>query len=208
MDKDSTPELYTIWDEAKNHIESGNYDKAIDIYKYVLIRYDDDDVAVEHANAYLGDLFLRLRQLSLAENHIKKALKYKPDNPAYHYILGFVYSIKRQWAKAIREFKLAVKKEPYNDEFLRGLGWAVFSNGDKTTGLVYLHEAINLAPTNVNILTDLASAYLFIADFVKARKYAKKAVKIAPENALAQEVLISVDDFEKKFGHGCQIFAK
>jgi hypothetical protein len=33
MDSDTALELYTIWGEAKNHIEQGDYDKAIEIYK-------------------------------------------------------------------------------------------------------------------------------------------------------------------------------
>jgi len=41
MNRDIGPELHTIWSEAKEHIEQGEYDKAIDIYKYVLIRYGD-----------------------------------------------------------------------------------------------------------------------------------------------------------------------
>jgi tetratricopeptide (TPR) repeat protein len=76
MDEKKVPELYTIWDEAKSHVESGNYGKAIEIYRYILVRYADEKVAVEYANAYLGDIFLRLRQLDLAERHVKKALSY------------------------------------------------------------------------------------------------------------------------------------
>jgi tetratricopeptide (TPR) repeat protein len=72
MDDNIGPELHTIWSEAKEHIEHGDYDKAIDIYKYVLIRYGDNDIAVEYANAYLGDIYLTLRQINLAENHIRK----------------------------------------------------------------------------------------------------------------------------------------
>ena len=78
MESDTAPELYAIWSEAKDHIEQGDYDKAIEIYKYVLIRYSDNDIAVEYANAYLGDIYLTLRQLNMAENHIKKAIKHKP----------------------------------------------------------------------------------------------------------------------------------
>ena len=158
MNSDIAPELYTIWSEAKDHIEQGNYDKAIEIYRYVLIRYGDNEIAAEHANAYLGDIFLTLKQLDLAENHIKKAISYKPENPAYHYLLGFTYSIKRQWEMAIQEFEVAIDKEPNNGEYLRGLGWAIYSNGDERKGLAYLHKAIDLAPTNGNILTDLAAA--------------------------------------------------
>jgi tetratricopeptide (TPR) repeat protein len=156
MDRDNIPELYAIWDEARSHIESGNYDKAIEIYKYILVRYSDNDVAAEHANAYLGDIFLTLRQLDLAEDHIKKAISYNPEKPDYYYILGFIYSVKQQWDKAIPEFEIAVDKKPDSGEYLRGLSWAIYSSGDRAKGLASLNEASRLAPTNVNILTDLA----------------------------------------------------
>ena len=110
MAKEGVPELQSIWDEARQYIESGNHDKAIEIYKYILVRYGDDAVAVEYANAYLGDIFLTLQKLDLAEDHIKKAINLKPENPGYRYILGFVYSHKRQWDKAIPEFEIAVKE--------------------------------------------------------------------------------------------------
>ena len=203
MDRDIGPELHTIWSEAKEHIEQGEYDKAIEIYKYVLIRYGDDDIAVEYANAYLGDIYLTLRRLNLAENHIKKAIDCSPDNPSYHYILGFTYSMQSQWGKAIGEFELALDKEPNNSEYLRGLGWALHRAGDKAKGLAYLHRAVDLAPTSVNILTDLAVAYLSDLQFHKAREYAETAMRIDPNSNVTREVLANIDRFQrnlKRFG--------
>ena len=200
MDSDTAPELYTIWSEAKTHIEQGDYDKAIEIYKYVLIRYSDNDIAFEYANAYLGDVYLTLRQLDLAESHIKKAIDGKPDNPTYHYLLGFTYSLRSQWAKAIGEFEAAVDKEPDNGEYLRGLGWALHRAGDKAKGLAYLHRAIDLAPTNVNILTDLAAAYLSDLQFQKAHEYAEKAIRIDPGSNVAREVLNNIERFQRDHG--------
>ena len=200
MDSETRPELHTIWNEAKEHIEKGDYNRAIEIYKYVLIRYSDNDIAVEYANAYLGDIYLTLRQLKMAEKHIKKAIDCSPDNPSYHYLLGFTYSIQRHWDKAIGEFEVAVNKEPNNDEYLRGLGWAIHCAGDKAKGLSYLHRAIDIAPTNVNILTDLATAYLSALQFNKAREYAQRAVRIDPDSNLAREVLDNIDRFQKYLG--------
>jgi len=199
MDNEINPELYTIWDEAKGHIERGDYEKAIEIYRYLLVRHSDDDVVVEAANAYLGDIYLTLKKLDLAEQHIKKALLCKPENPAYHYILGFVYSIQSQWDKAIGEFEIAVEKEPDNGEYLRGLGWAVRSAGDKAKGLAYLNKAVELEPHNANILTDLAVAYLSDLQFAKARKCAKATLQIEPESSLAKDVLDSINRFQKEF---------
>lgn len=204
MDSDTSPELNTIWGEAKEHVEKGDYDKAIEIYKYVLIRYGDNNIAVEYANAYLADAYLTLRQLKLAENHIKKAIDCRPDNPGYHYLLGFTYSIQRQWDKAIAEFELAVDKEPNNSEYLRGLGWAIHCAGDKAKGLAYLHRAIDLAPTNVNILTDLAVAYLSVLQFDKARKYAKTALRIDANSSLARNILDNINSFQRDHGRSSE----
>jgi len=199
MDRDSTPEISIIWDEARQHISAGNQDKAIEIYKYILVRYGDDAIAAEYANAYLGDLFLTLGKIHLAENHIKKAIALKPENPGYRYILGFVYSNRRQWDKAIPEFKIAVKKEPDNSEYLRALGWALFESGDTARGLVSLEKASRLAPDNANILTDLAMAYLSLLNTEKAREYAESAVRIDSTNSLAQNVLKRIQGFSKGY---------
>ncbi len=199
MDRDNIPELSTIWDEARQYIESGNHNKAIEIYKYILVRYGDNAVAVEHANAYLGDLFLTLQKLDLAEDHIKKAINLKPEIPSYRYILGFVYSNKRQWHKAISEFEIAVKKEPNSGEYLRGLGWALYESGDAAKGLASLEKASHLAPDNDDILTDLAVAYLSSVNIDKAKEYAERAVRMDHTNRVAQDVLKKVLSFSKGF---------
>jgi tetratricopeptide (TPR) repeat protein len=120
MNEENLSELESIWDEARIKVESGHRDKAIEIYKYILIRYASDPIASEYANAYLGDLYLDLKKYDLAETHIKKAIGYQPERATYYYLLGFVFSYQRQWGKAISEFSIAVENEPHNAEFLRG----------------------------------------------------------------------------------------
>ena len=198
MNENNFPELSAIWDEARQQIESGNINKAIEIYKYILVRYADEQVAVEFANAYLGDLYLTIKNLVLAEEHIRKAISLKPDNPGYRYILGFVYTRRERWNEAISEFEIAVKHEPGNGEYLRGLGWAVHSGGDINRGLALLKEANRLAPENTNILADLAVAYMMIdADIAKI--YAEKAIRLDPANTFLQNVLKNVLIFRKQF---------
>jgi tetratricopeptide (TPR) repeat protein len=188
MERDNIPEINTIWEEARNHIKSGRTDKAIEIYKYILVRYAVEPVAAEYANAYLGDIFLTLQQLDPAEKHIRKAIEYQPEKAAYRYILGFVFSHRSQWEKAIAEFQLAVDREPDNAEYLRGLGWAIHESGDRQKGLDLLHQADRLSPNSTNILTDLAVAYLGTDD-QKARQLAEQAVAADPHNSQAQKLL-------------------
>jgi Tfp pilus assembly protein PilF len=196
MDKENLSELDVIWDEARNQIQSGHRDKAIEIYKYILVRYANDPVAAEYANAYLGEIYVGLKQFDLAEKHIKIAISYQAEKASYHYLLGFLYSYRQQWDLAIPEFELAVAREPQNAECLRGLGWATYQYGDRVKGLDLLHQANKMAPGTVNILTDLAVAYLAI-DFKEARKYAEQAVDAGPDSSLAQQVLNKIQATEE-----------
>jgi tetratricopeptide (TPR) repeat protein len=168
-------ELTTICDVARKHIEKHEYDKAIETYKYVLIMYKDQTAAVEHASAYLGDVYLSLKRPVLAETYIRKALSYSPEKPSYRYQLGFAYTLQQKWKKAIRELEFAHQKDPRNSEYLRGLGWAVFNGGDIKGGLGYLHQAHDISPDNVYVLADLSVAYLSLLDFRKAKRYIKRA---------------------------------
>ncbi|MBI4282477.1 MAG: tetratricopeptide repeat protein [Chloroflexi bacterium] len=197
---DDRPELLTIWDEARGHIDTGDYDRAIETYRYILIRYHDDDVAVEYANAYLGDLFLTIQELALARKHLVGAIGYAPEKPHYHYLLGFTYSKMEEWEAAISELEAAVELEPTEGEYVRALGWATFNGRDKPEGLAQLHRAAELAPDNADILTDLAAAFLTMGNLDKAREYGKEALGIDPGHTLAQDLLRNIDLLRKKFG--------
>jgi tetratricopeptide (TPR) repeat protein len=88
MEGNHATELDTLWDEARINVEQGSDDKAIEIYKYILIMYPDDKFAVEYANCYLGDIYLALQHPDLAERYIEKAIKLNPGKPKYRYQLG------------------------------------------------------------------------------------------------------------------------
>jgi len=198
MNSEEIPELRSIWDEAKVHIDRGDYAKAIEIYRYIPIRYEDDTVAVEYANAYLGDIFLTTRRLGLAEKHLKKAITTAHRNPHYHYLLGFTYSVREQWSKAVTEFQKAIRLAPDNDEYERGLGWAMFNGSDRTEGIGHLYRALELSPSNLHAMTDLATPMLMLGNIEKAREYGEKALRFDPSYVLARNLLKTIDRMEGK----------
>ena len=198
MNGDDRPELQSIWDEAKAHIERGDCDKAIDIYRYVLIRYAENDIAIEYANAYLGDIFLTIRRLDLAEKHLKMAITVAPGNSHYYYLLGFSCSIKEQWAKAVTQFRKAIRLDPDNSEYERGLGWAMFNAGNRTEGLSHLYRSLELLSSNLHAMTDLATAMLMLGNMEKAREYGERALSFDPNCILAQDLLKTIDRIERK----------
>jgi Flp pilus assembly protein TadD len=189
MTDDMAPEPDDLWHEADDLIDHGSFDKAIEIYRYILIRYGDNNLANEYANAHLGEILLMLGQTDLAENHIRKALNYDPQNPRYHSLLGFVYYTRYEWENAIQEYRLALDREPWNRLYLRVLGEAIFNSGDKKTGLEYLHKVAPLYPDNSGMLAELATAYMSIGDMASAREYAEEAVRTNPTDVMAHAVL-------------------
>lgn len=102
MSEREAPELDLIWDEAKRDIDQGDYNKAIDVYNYVLVRDSDSTKAVEHASVYLGDLLLTSRQrLDRADKHLKNVIASSPDNAHCHYLLGSAYSVRERFSEAV-----------------------------------------------------------------------------------------------------------
>jgi tetratricopeptide (TPR) repeat protein len=190
MSEDMASELDDLWHEASNHCEHPrDFDKAIEIFKYILIRYGDNSSAAEQAHAHLADILLMLGRFGEGESHIRKALSYDPENPDYHHLLGFVYYMRQEWDNAVKEYKLALDREPWNRGYLRSLGAATFNAGDKKTGLQYLHEVAPLYPNNSGMLNELATAYMSIGDMTSAKEYAEEAVRTNPADVMAHAVL-------------------
>lgn len=198
MNSDDIPELRSIWDEAKGHTEQGEYDKAVETYKYVLIGYTGSTIAVEYANAYFGDIFLATRHLDLAEKHLKKAITAAPSNPHYHYLMGFTCSVKEQWVKAVTEFRKAIRLDPDNGEYERGQGWAMFNGGNRTEGISHLHRALELSSSNLYAIMDLATAMLMLGNVEKAMEYGERALRLDPGYVLARNLLKTIDRIEGK----------
>ena len=197
---DDRPELLTIWDEARKSIEAHDHAKAIETYRYIIIRYHDDDIAVEHANAYLGDLYLTIQELARAKNHLGEAIRYAPDKPQYHYLLGFTHSKAEEWQDAITELGAAIEQDPTEGEYVRALGWAVFNGKEKAAGLALLYRAVELAPDSADVHTDMAHAFLAIGNLDKAVEHGREALGIEPDHPLAQDLLRKIDLMRKKFG--------
>ena len=182
------PKVEALFSKAEALSKEGDYQTSIEIYSGILTDWKDHAGVCERASAGLGEVYVNLRDLRLAEEYLKQAVGYNPLAPHYHYLLGFIYSVGCQWKSAMIEFEVAVKQEPENSEHLRGLGWVLCNCGKPSEGRAYLLRALVLAPDDVSILGNLAFAYADAREFDKALDYAQRATSIAPTNALVRAV--------------------
>ena len=189
MNDDMVPELDDLWLEANEHVNHGKFHEAIEIYKYILVRYSDNNLANENANAHLGDVLLTIGQTDLAEGHIRNAFSYNPENPEYLSMLGFVYYDRYEWENAVRQYKLALDKESWNREYLRSVGEVTFNAGDKRSWFEYLPAASPFYTNSSGMLAELATADMSIGDMTLAREYAEEAVRTNPTDIMAHAVL-------------------
>lgn len=177
-----------LFSEAKALREQGRYETAAGIYTAILTEWKGAAEVCERASASLGEVYMSLRDLRLAERYLKQALSYTPTAANYHYLLGFTYCVGRQWAPARLEFEATLKQDPENPEYLRGLGWVLCNCGRASEGQKYLLQALALAPDDVSILTNLALVYADVREFDKALEYAERAARSAPTNIPVQLV--------------------
>jgi len=180
------PESEALFSEAEAALKEANYQRAVEIYSDILTDWKDYAEVCERASASVGEVYITLRDLRLAEEYLKQAIGYNPLASHYHYLLGFAYSIGRQWDKARIEFEFVLKQQPENREYLRSPGWVLCNYGMASEGQEYLLQALALDPDNVSILIGLSIGHMDAREFDKALSYAQRVATVAPTNALVQ----------------------
>lgn len=112
MGKEDLPELNSVWDEARGVIERGDFDKAIEIYKYIIA------VAREPDNGeYLRGLGWSLYESGNAAKglvSLEKANRLAPDNANILTDLAVAYLSSVNIDKAREYAERAVRMDPTN----------------------------------------------------------------------------------------------
>lgn len=161
------------------------HNEALDVLEEVLVLDPDNVPALEE----IADNELSLEQYDRAEKAAKRAITLDKESFDGFYIVGFVASVREDWAASSDALKAANKIEPNNPEILRCLGWSLFSGGKSVEGIVTLERALNLEEANPLILCDLGVVYLKMKEYAKARSLLERALEIDPTNIRVQECL-------------------
>jgi tetratricopeptide (TPR) repeat protein len=185
-------ELDTVWEKAQKYADSGNRDKAVQTYNYILQRYADVAPAVEYAHVYLAILYIDLMEFASAETHIREAINLRPDKAVYHSFLGEIFLKQKQWDKAIPEYEITCAAYPDNGDYVHLLGCAMCSSGKTDAGLCFLQKACRLTPENPNVFVDTALSFLSSGNLSKAKEYAEEALRLDLDSSRAKQAVQKV----------------
>jgi protein O-GlcNAc transferase len=184
-------DLKIILDKADSLKFEGKYKEAILLCEEVLA----EDTSCIEAYEEIGDNYISLNQLAKAEKALRKAIEIDSKSANAAYLLGFLFSCRRDWRNSIDFLEKADELKPNHPEILRCLGWSYAMNGDRGKGIIILERAKTLAPNDVFVLTDLGVCYLNEKNIEKALPIFRKVLDIDPDNEKARECLIIVEEY-------------
>ncbi len=162
---------------------NGEHEKSIQEAQRLLFSDPDCVGALEE----LADNYVSLERYEEAIKACNRAMKLTSKSYTAHYILGFIFSQRQQWAPAVEHLRKSNTMHPNNAEVLRCLGWANFNGGKRTRGLMTLERALNLDPENSLTLCDLGICYMQVKKFDRSIQLLKHAMELDPKNPRIRE---------------------
>jgi tetratricopeptide (TPR) repeat protein len=191
---------------ARNNL--GKIYQELNDYKSALREYLE---ALKHATktrhkavlyVNIGNLYMTLNKLDLAEENLKKCLEIMPDTFEAHTNLGETYRRSGKFLLAIRHFDDAIKIGTMNPKglavvyhnyaiILKQLGKDIDKAED------YERTAISLDPNLCQAINGLGEIFKLKKDFDAAEKYYNQTIQKCPDFAGGYYNLISVSVLKK-----------
>lgn len=169
-----------------DQLESGDLDKAVDIFKNIL------EISPDHpeANYRLGSIYMRQEKPEEGIEFLENAVMLDPVNVAYHMTLAKAYEFVRQYNKAIEQYeKVARLAESDTEEqlearkkidYLKATQYATKGEVDKA--LPIFAKLADKFPDDTLIQYSLGLAYLFKKKLEKSEAIFTKLIDLTPEN--------------------------
>jgi tetratricopeptide (TPR) repeat protein len=174
---------------AERRFSAGDIGEGLSYYDKVLQLARHDTAAVADAHARIGEVLLAIGEIQQGKVNLLEALKIRPTQPHYLFLLSCLYASQADWKKACEFARKAHILVPDNSEYLRALGWAVLRSGDLAEGEKMLRQAVTLDPTSPGAVGDLSAALIEQRRFNDAFAYLTKVVERYPTDQRLVEML-------------------
>jgi len=159
--------------EAINAINSGQHDKAIEIFK--------QGIECDRFIAYsgIGEVYRVKGDYEESLKWFEKAHNHKPDALNVLDSIGKVLSKLNRQDKAVEIMCKALKRQK-NSLNIRSLAESMRKQGKGKNAVEALEKMVNANPTQLDVVFELAMLYDNMLQYDKAEQYYKKIIKTVP----------------------------
>jgi tetratricopeptide (TPR) repeat protein len=125
------------------------------------------------------------------EAYLRKLAVLEPDNPEWHFRLGWQYSThKRSYDQGILEYKKAIAIDPDSQpRFYYSLGYAYLEYGLPEEALATFKKYVSLLPNKATSHVELGKAYVLTGNYELAKSALNRALELEPDFASTYSIL-------------------
>jgi protein O-GlcNAc transferase len=173
----SPADVEALVEEAKNALDGGDYDGAIERLKQVV------RAAPERAEAHflLGNAYAKKGQHGQAEEAYRKALELDADYVDAYSNLGFVYYQQQKLSEAEQSFRKALSLEPNDAEIHYNLGGVLAAQNQFDAALTEFLTAQSLDASLPEVYLGLGSIYTRLGRSVEAIQALRTYLSLASD---------------------------
>ncbi len=191
------------------YYHAGRYDEAIDAYRGLIERFDDDHTSpntrdvMRQGRLILSHLHVLRDDYPGAERWLEEVLDEFPDDPGALNDLGYLWADQnKNLHRALEMIERAVAAEPDNAAFRDSLGWVYYRLGRYEEAVVELEKAAGLEHEPDPIILDhLGDAYAATGRTEEAHKTWRRAAEAfhkADQPEKAAEVKKKITDSQDR----------
>jgi tetratricopeptide (TPR) repeat protein len=192
--------------------EAGRLSDAATVYEEIIKQVSDDErLNAKEKDRYIiqfryevSNVYVDLKKIDLATDHLEFLLKKRPDNPIFYNDLGYIWAdhdmklveAEKLIRKAIDLDRERRKKSPDFDPksdqdsgaYLDSLGWVLFKQKKNQEAKDWLLKAIeDKTAQHLEIYDHLADVHMVLGERDLAIKAWQTGIKLASENRRDQE---------------------
>ena len=179
---------------AKLEADTGNTDKAIELYKKTLEIIETNPSYLEmelphghfhDSHIYLGDLYRKKGNLDVAATHYRRALELNPAVANKFIEQGRTAFQAENYSAAIEPLNIHVILFPEDIEATYLLGQSYEGNEDTANALTYYEKTLQLDANRSDVLYKMVHIYIGTASHQNALDALKRIIAIDPADAQA-----------------------
>lgn len=163
--------------------ESGDYDKALELFREIL--QENPSITTEtQAYVGIGEVHRLKGDYPLAERSYANATRLSPRNFEAQYGHGVVLQLMGRLVEAIKAFHRAVTIEPDNLDANRSMAAAYLANNEPQSAIPFAEKAVSLKPDDGPTRVNLGAAYEQVgrtSDAIRQYETAMELFEPSPE---------------------------